>query len=125
MVAEELRVILIFMIMILTIIFCHSFIRVAVLLLRGPRITITRVPSKVGPSGYAQPGHPIHVILARDEEMAIESSNTMTQGKIPPPPPAYGLWRSSVVSSPELSIPSYTLRRTWEFIQQPRDETHD
>lgn len=47
-----------------------------------------------GPSGYAVPRQPIRVVLARDEEAAgIESDATKTN------PPAYGLWRESVVSA--------------------------
>jgi hypothetical protein len=63
----------------------------------------------VGPLGYAQPAHPIHVVLARDEEIVIEgtatdaSSNPSSEATMAPkltaPPPAYGLWRSSVVCS--------------------------
>lgn len=52
-----------------------------------------QLPSMIGPGGYANPEIPIQVALARDEEAAgIESEAT----KIPPP--AYGLWRESVVS---------------------------
>jgi len=50
------------------------------------------LPSMVGPGGYANPTSPIRVALARDEEAAgIESEATKL------PPPAYGLWRESVV----------------------------
>lgn len=53
------------------------------------------IPTMVGPGGYANPAVPIRVALARDEEAAgIESDATKL------PPPAYGLWRESVVSSP-------------------------
>lgn len=46
----------------------------------------------VGPGGYAEPVVPIRVNLARDEEAAgIENDATKV------PPPAYGLWRESVV----------------------------
>jgi hypothetical protein len=46
-----------------------------------------------GPGGYAIPRQPIRVVLARDEEAAgIESEATKMN------PPAYGLWRESVVS---------------------------
>jgi hypothetical protein len=45
-----------------------------------------------GPGGYAIPAEPIPVVLARDEEAAgIESATTKTG------PPAYGVWRESVV----------------------------
>ena len=51
------------------------------------------LPSMIGPGGYANPVVPIRVALARDEEAAgIESEATKL------PPPAYGLWRESVVS---------------------------
>jgi len=44
--------------------------------------------------GYAIPAQPIRVLLARDEEAAgIESETTKMT------PPAYGIWRESVVSS--------------------------
>jgi len=50
------------------------------------------LPSMIGPGGYANPVVPIRVALARDEEAAgIESEATKV------PPPAYGLWRESVV----------------------------
>jgi hypothetical protein len=51
-----------------------------------------QLPAMIGPGGYANPEVPIRVALARDAEAAgIESEAT----KIPPP--AYGLWRESVV----------------------------
>lgn len=69
------------------------------ILLRGPRdeYASNRVPSRVGPMGYAQPERPIHVVLARDEEIAADGDEAGRE-KVMPPPPAYGLWRSSVVS---------------------------
>lgn len=63
-----------------------------------------QLPSMIGPGGYANPETPIRVALARDEEAAgIESEAT----KIPPP--AYGLWRESVVSRvlPKIETPRY------------------
>lgn len=71
-----------------------------------------RIPSIAGPQGYAQPAYPIHVILARDEEIGLEEGdaqggNSASEGninttkksttKVAAPPPAYGLWRNSVV----------------------------
>lgn len=50
------------------------------------------LPSMMGPGGYANPPQPIRVALARDEEaVGVESEATKF------PPPAYGLWRESVV----------------------------
>lgn len=55
----------------------------------------------LAPGGYAIPRRPIRVVLARDEEAAgIESDATKAN------PPAYGLWRESVVclnSSPPIN----------------------
>lgn len=50
-------------------------------------------PDIMGPSRYVVPPKPIPVVLARDEEaVGIESQ------AFKPMPPAYGLWRESVVS---------------------------
>lgn len=55
----------------------------------------TQLPHMYGPGGYAIPREPIRIVMARDEEAAgIESETTKIQ------PPAYGLWRESVVSTP-------------------------
>ena len=49
--------------------------------------------SMSGSGGFANPLYPIRITMARDEEAAgIESEVTKY------PPPAYGLWRESVVS---------------------------
>lgn len=59
-------------------------------------------------AGFAQPTQPIPVVLARDEEIGLHDDNGRveedaeehTDIALPPPPPAYGLWRSSVVCLP-------------------------
>jgi hypothetical protein len=97
---QEFHVLLILIIMILTVFFCHSTIRLCMLIMRPNRIAELhpeRVPSRAGPLGYAQPEQPIPVVLARDEEIAAPE-NSEAPMKVAPPPPAYGLWRSSVVS---------------------------
>ena len=54
----------------------------------------TNVPGAVGFAGFSLPRRPIRVLLARDEEAAgVESETTKLQ------PPAYGVWRESVVST--------------------------
>ncbi|OGM43202.1 hypothetical protein ABOM_008108 [Aspergillus bombycis] len=100
---HELHILLIFIILILAIVFCHSLIRVSMVTLRGSRSTMAmnRIPSRAGPTGYAQPERPIHVILLRDEEN-LTQNNGASQEKVTPPPPAYGLWRSSVRINPDL-----------------------
>jgi hypothetical protein len=56
-----------------------------------------QLPSMSGPGGYANPAMPIRVALARDEEAAGIVSEAIKL-----PPPAYGLWRESVVSESSL-----------------------
>lgn len=58
-----------------------------------------RVPNHVDGDGFAQPREPIRVILARDEELGLHESNSeeSSQARLVSPPPAYGLWRCSVV----------------------------
>lgn len=75
-----------------TMFFCYSVIRLCVLVSRGDRARRRRFPEMMGPGGYVVPPKPIPVVLARDEEAAgIESEAGKSQ------PPAYGLWRESVV----------------------------
>lgn len=97
-IGKELHILLIFMLLILAIVFCHSFVRFILGLARVPSVTArNRIPSQIGSGGYAEPERPIPVVLAADEEMMAENGSA-NQEKITPPPPAYGLWRSSVVS---------------------------
>lgn len=94
---QEFHILLILLIMIFTILFCHSLARTCMHVTRTAR-GAGRVPTRVGPTGYAQPEQPIPVVLARDEEIASEPETTIQAEKVVAPPPAYGLWRSSVVS---------------------------
>ncbi|PYI04491.1 hypothetical protein BO78DRAFT_320299 [Aspergillus sclerotiicarbonarius CBS 121057] len=100
---RELQILLIFMILILGIVFCHSLTRFLMALLRRPDsdVATNRIPSRAGPAGYAQPARPIHVILAGDEDVAAASPSAVRE-KVTAPPPAYGLWRSSVRLNPDL-----------------------
>lgn len=90
-----------------TIFFCHGLVRLCMLIVRSGRgsggaeeeeheegaASRTAMPEMFGRAGYAVPRRPIRVVLARDEEAAgVESVATKTN------PPAYGLWRESVVS---------------------------
>ncbi|KAI9643956.1 hypothetical protein NHQ30_007307 [Ciborinia camelliae] len=95
---EEFHVLLILIVMILTVFFCHSLVRLCMMIVKPPTEEephSRRLPSMVGPGGYAETSVPIPVALARDEEAAgIESQATKF------PPPAYGLWRESVRVDP-------------------------
>ncbi|KAL5366324.1 hypothetical protein BJX96DRAFT_31359 [Aspergillus floccosus] len=95
----ELHILLIFMILILSIVWCHSLIRFSLAVLRGP--ATNRIPSRAGPNGYAQPERPIPVTFFADEEMTT-GGNGEVREKITAPPPAYGLWRSTVRINPDL-----------------------
>jgi hypothetical protein len=92
----------------ITIFFCHSLIRLCMLILKPPRESSRpHIPEMTGPDGF-QPIVPIRVHLARDEEaaanlaIAMEREVDLEKEVIPPPPPAYGLWRSSVRVDPNL-----------------------
>ncbi|PYI16754.1 hypothetical protein BO86DRAFT_308135 [Aspergillus japonicus CBS 114.51] len=100
---RELQILLIFMILIIGIVFCHALTRFLMAIVPRPdsEIATNRIPSRAGPSGYAQPSHPIHVVLAADEDSMTESRDAARE-KITAPPPAYGLWRGSVRLNPDL-----------------------
>ena len=87
--------------------FCHYLIRLCMLAFE-PRTRFTRKrqpPLNVDEeAGFAQPRQPIPVVLARDEQVGLRDNGTVEEEDLdealPPPPPAYGLWRSSVVCLP-------------------------
>lgn len=92
---SEFTILLILIILFVTIFFCHGLIRLCMLIVRPKsheNENRARLPDMFGPGGYAVPRRPIRVLLARDEEAAgLESETTKSL------PPAYGLWRESVV----------------------------
>lgn len=92
--------VLVIFILIATILFCHYLIRFFSLLLQARRRKQRhRASGELDRNGFAQPGEPIRVILARDEELGLHESNfeEMNPERVASPPPAYGLWRCSVV----------------------------
>lgn len=93
----EFSVLLILIILFAAIFFCQGLIRLCLKVFRPKPAEDrrrTRLHHMYGPGGYAIPRQPIRVVLARDEEAAgIESEATKVN------PPAYGLWRESVVST--------------------------
>lgn len=111
---QEIHVLFIMVILAITIFFCHSLIRLCMLMLHPP-VETPRIPSMTGPDGF-RPIQPIRVHLARDEELGNttqdhsdseddldpSSDEALIEKKVPPPPPAYGLWRSSVRVDPNL-----------------------
>jgi hypothetical protein len=92
--SKEFSIMLILILIFVTIFFSHSLIRLCMLVVKARKREAMRahLPEMVGSEGYAIPQEPIHVVLARDEEVAgVESEATKTG------PPAYGAWRESVV----------------------------
>jgi hypothetical protein len=107
-IGQEIHILFILVLLSITIFFCHSLIRLCMLVLNPPRETERQpVPNLTAPEGF-QPIVPIPVRLARDDE--LDSDNDMADLEagdiekeiLPPPPPAYGLWRSSVRVDPNL-----------------------
>lgn len=92
---SEFTILLILVILASTIFFCHGLIKLCLFVMRpqtAEEQEHARLPNMFGPGGYAIPRRPIRVVLARDEEAAgLESETNKLQ------PPAYGLWRESVV----------------------------
>ncbi|KAI8950032.1 hypothetical protein F4801DRAFT_366348 [Xylaria longipes] len=107
---SEFSILLILLILLTTVFFCHGLILLCMLLVRprnrqgGSGNDIEA--SKYGHPEYAIPIQPIRVVLARDEEAAgIESEAAKLR------PPAYGLWRESVRVDPN--------RLYWQRAQSP------
>jgi len=121
MAGSEFHILLILLIMTFTILFCHSLARTCMHVSRTARGAM-RVPTRVGPTGYAQPEEPIPVVLARDEEIAAEVDTTNDTEKVAPPPPAYGLWRSSVRINPNLLYWQRVEQRVPKYSRAPREE---
>ncbi|KAF1914405.1 hypothetical protein BDU57DRAFT_453735 [Ampelomyces quisqualis] len=106
---QEVHILFIMVLLAITIFFCHSLIRLCMLILNPPREhNRPHIADMTNPDGF-RPIVPIRVHLARDEE-AGEASETDVDRDLdlekdplpPPPPPAYGLWRSSVRVDPNL-----------------------
>ncbi|KAI9748457.1 MAG: hypothetical protein M4579_007217 [Chaenotheca gracillima] len=94
---QQFHILLILLILFITIVFCHSLIRLCMLAITPSSRRRNRVPSVVGPGGYANVPEPIQVITRHDEEaIGVECEATKV------PPPAYGLWRCSVRADPNL-----------------------
>ena len=107
--SQPIHVIFILVILLITVFFCHSLIRFCMHLLRPSSAgrNRSRIPSISSRDGF-NPDEPIRVHVATDEEMAGadgEECRMVRDSKgLVAPPPAYGLWRSSVVSVPTYSI---------------------
>ena len=93
----EFTIVLILVVLCATVFFCHALLRLFLLIFRGDRPSrrrLERTTHYLVPGGYAVPEEPIPVVLAQDEEAR---GTDPEPGKVTPP--AYGLWRGSVVSA--------------------------
>lgn len=101
--SQPVHVIFILVILLITVFFCHSLIRLCMHLLRPSSAarSRSRIPSISSRDGF-NPNEPIRVHVVTDEEIAgadNEECRMVRDSKgLVAPPPAYGLWRSSVVS---------------------------
>ncbi|KAI2086415.1 hypothetical protein LOZ36_003341 [Ophidiomyces ophidiicola] len=103
---REFHIFLILMLMMLTMYFCHSFIRLFIIASRGPDEEFGRRMR------FAELDHPIPVRFARDEEIVAGDAEDNNQNThLAAPPPAYGLWRESMRINPNMIY--------WQRVEQP------
>lgn len=83
--------------LVLVMAFAHAAVRLCMYILRPPQYPISRATSNAA----VAPEEPIHVILRRDEEEFSdeETDSVPKDAVLPAPPPVYGLWRGSTVST--------------------------
>lgn len=117
---QEVHVAMILIILIAAMFFCHSLIRLCVIATRSPDdmqedeegVSFSQL-RYYGPLGYAQPREPIRIHEVPGQATAAlnddyDGDHDGSQ-KLPPPPPAYGVWRASVRVNPNQF---YWMRRT-------------
>jgi hypothetical protein len=91
----DFTIVLVLVVILATLFFSYGLVKLCLFVIRRDRARQdqTDSPLDVPGHGYAVPTEPIRVVLARDEEVAgIESEMSKVT------PPAYGVWRESVVS---------------------------
>jgi hypothetical protein len=89
---QEWHVFMVLIILMTTLFFCHSLVRLGIDLTttersRNGSIDFSRVPSIAGSGGYANPRTPIR----------INTQSPQFNEGMKEPPPVYGLWRCSYV----------------------------
>ncbi|KAL4930549.1 uncharacterized protein BDV17DRAFT_259007 [Aspergillus undulatus] len=98
-----LYIVLTFILLTLGVIWCHTLCRFIVAVYQFPNHAGNALPplEMAGVAGYARPEQPIHVTMAGDEERFTRGRHAAAV-RIAVPPPAYGVWRSSVRLNPDL-----------------------
>ncbi|KAL2798534.1 hypothetical protein BJX66DRAFT_295109 [Aspergillus keveii] len=98
-------IVLIAILLCLGVIWCHALIRRIMGIYHFPNSATNRtlLPLNMAEAaGYAQPNQPIHVIMAGDDsEERLSGNHGAIGANIRMPPPAYGLWQSSVRLNPD------------------------
>ncbi|KAL9010369.1 MAG: hypothetical protein Q9173_004693 [Seirophora scorigena] len=128
---SDFHVVMIVVTLVLTMILCHFIIRLCMLCFRFRARVLRRERERSctmdegAEEGYAQPETPIPIILARDEELGLHEDASADSDSVRPvqhPPPAYGLWRSSVRANPDLI---HWQRNDGSLLRQCEGETPD
>ncbi|EEP77253.1 predicted protein [Uncinocarpus reesii 1704] len=96
---REFHIFLILILMILTVYFCHSFVR---LFMIASKPTADQESYDGRRVRFGETDHPIRVTFARDEEVVESDMETNRNASLAPPPPAYGLWRGSMRINPNM-----------------------
>lgn len=97
---KEFQVPSILLILVITIYFCHSLIRLGMLAFKSPRIPILRfVARHVRDDEHSiRPGQRRGMFEENVELQGYSNGGGDKEKVLAPPPPVYGLWRGSVVS---------------------------
>ncbi|KAL8958546.1 MAG: hypothetical protein Q9193_004417 [Seirophora villosa] len=128
---SDFHVVMIVFTLVLTMILCHFIIRLCMLCFRFRARVLRRERERSctmdegADEDYAQPETPIPIILARDEELGLHDDASADSDSVRPvqhPPPAYGLWRSSVRANPDLI---HWQRNDGSLLRQCEGETPD
>ncbi|KAL2839789.1 hypothetical protein BJX68DRAFT_271980 [Aspergillus pseudodeflectus] len=109
-------IVLIAILLCLGVIWCHALIRFIMGIYHFPNNGATNrtlLPLDMAEAAsYAQPNQPIHVIMAGDDsEERLSENHGAIGAQITVPPPAYGLWQSSVRLNPDLLF--------WQRVDNP------
>ncbi|CBF82582.1 uncharacterized protein ANIA_11182 [Aspergillus nidulans FGSC A4] len=92
-------IILTFILLTIGVVWCHALCRLVAAVYQFPNYAAdcTLPIEMTETASYVRPNHPISVTLAGDEERSTGSHSTGHAVKVTTPPPAYGLWRDSVL----------------------------
>lgn len=97
--AGEFQVVSILLILVVTIYFCHSLIRLCMLAFKSPSRSNSRpLAHLVRYDGHARPEQRRRLFTENMETGGYSSCRGDEEKDLERPPPVYGIWRNSVVS---------------------------